>query len=281
MPKPVRHDKDKRSFVSLRMTETNMKFIDTHAHFDFSHYDADRNEVIARAREVCEAVITIGVDIETSRKALLLAQENDFVWTAVGVHPHETDVDITGVMAQLKELVGNDKVVAVGETGLDYKTDPVHGDVTINKEKQQALLKAHIELANEMGKPVIVHARDCWEDLVSLLKEAKPKAGVIHSWTGDTDQAKEILDLGLYISFSGMLTYPRNEYIREVAREIPLERVVLETDAPFLPPQPVRGQRNEPAYVKMTAEKLAEVRGMGLEEVATVTTENAKRLFGI
>lgn len=258
-----------------------MKLIDTHAHFDFSQYDSDLAEVMDRAKEVCEAVITIGVDVKTSSNAVGLAKENDFVYAAVGVHPHETDVDVEEVINKLRDLAKEPKVVAIGETGLDFKSDPVYADAEINKSKQIELFKAHIELANEIGKPVIVHARDCWEDLVPLLREMKPNAGVMHSWTGDLKQAKEILDLGFYISFSGMLTYPKNEELRDVVGEIPIDKIVVETDAPFLPPQSKRGQRNEPAHVKEVAEKLAELRGVSLEELASVTTENARRLFAI
>lgn len=257
------------------------KLFDTHAHFDFSQYEEDRAEVMARAKDVCGSVVTVGVDIETSEKAAHLARENDFVFAAVGVHPHEIVMDVGEVIGELKKLAGQPKVVAVGETGLDFKSDQVHREAEANKERQIELFRVQVELAKELNKPVIVHARDSWEDLIPLLKEMKPRAGVVHSWTGNFEQAKEILDLGFYISFSGMLTYPRNEGLRNVAREVPLERIVIETDAPFLPPQSKRGQRNEPAYVKETAEKLAEVRRLTLEEVSEKTTENATRLFSI
>jgi TatD DNase family protein len=258
----------------------NMKLIDTHAHFDFSHYSDDRSEVMARSREVCEAVVTVGVDIETSKNAIKLAQENDFVYAAVGVHPHVASISLVE-LDELRGLARQSKVVAVGETGLDYKIGPSQSDVVINKMKQKELLKSQVELANESGKAVIIHARDCWEDLIPTLKLLKPKTGVIHSWTGDLGQAEDILSLGLHISFSGMLTYPGNDKQREVAKEVSLKRVLLETDAPFLPPQSRRGRRNEPFYILEVAEKLAEIKGLSIEEVARETTANARRLFGI
>jgi TatD DNase family protein len=258
-----------------------MRFIDTHAHLDFPEYDNDRREVIIRASEACEAVMTIGTDIETSRKSIEIAQESDFIYAAIGIHPYEVGGISLETLNLLKMLAENKKVVAIGETGLDFKLDQARPETILNKESQIELFHAQVLLANEIIKPVIIHARDSWGELGTLLKEWKPKSGVIHSWSGNLEQAWEIVNLGLYISFSGMLTYPSNERLREVAKKIPLERIVLETDAPFLPPQSKRGRRNEPLYIKETASVLAELRGLDMEEIAQITKDNTRRLFSL
>lgn len=256
------------------------KLIDTHCHPYFGQFDQDRREMLERTFETCEAIISIGASLKDSRKSIALAQTDLRIFASVGIHPHELGDD----PHELISLAAHPKVVAIGECGLDYK--PSHQtssgeakDQPVDKAKQQELFRFQLELAKAAGKPVIIHARDCWEDLIPLLKEVKPATGVIHSFTGGLKEADEIFNLGLHISFSGMLTYPANDRIRAVAQMAPAERILVETDAPFLPPQERRGQRNEPGNVKMVAEKLAEVRGTSFEEVATLTTANAKSLF--
>lgn len=248
-----------------------MKLIDTHAHLYYDRYDQDRRELLERTWETLDAVICIGADLKSSQQSIDQAATDPRIFATVGIHPHVNEPP-----DQLKKLAANPKVVAIGECGLDYK--PYLG-TPVDKAAQQRSLWTQIELANELDLPVIIHARDCWEDLVPLLKKIPPQSGVIHSFTGGLKQANELINLGLYLSFSGMITYPANEHIREVARMVPLELIVVETDAPYLPPQSLRGQRNEPAFVKMTAEKIAEVRRVSLDEIATATTQNAISLF--
>lgn len=249
------------------------KLIDTHCHPYFGHYDQDRGEMLTKAFDVCEYVISVGSDILESRKSIELAKEHFNIFASVGIHPHAAG---SSDPSQLIPLITSPKVVAIGECGLDFKP---HGNLEINKKIQQELFRAQINLANESGLPVIIHARDCWEDLIPLLKEVTPKAGLIHSWTGGLKEADEVIRLGLYISFSGMLTYPANHHIRAVAAMAPQGRILVETDSPFLPPQEMRGQRNVPGNVKIIASALADIRGVTLEEISAVTTANAKRLF--
>lgn len=257
-----------------------IKLIDTHAHPYWNSFDPDRSEMMERTWEVCDAIVSIGAGLEDSRKSIAITQTDPRILASVGIHPHELNDD----PHELISLAAHPKVVAVGECGLDYKTShqSSSGQVevgSVDEDKQKEIFRFQLELAKVAGKPVIIHARDCWEDLIVLLKEVKPAAGVVHSWTGGLKEADVIFNLGLYISFSGMLTYPANDHIRQVAEMAPADRILVETDSPFLPPQEIRGQRNEPANVKIVAEKLAEVRGVSFEETATQTSTNAKKLF--
>lgn len=249
-----------------------MKLIDTHAHLYYDHYDQDRDEMMRRTWDYLEAVVCVGANLDSSKQSIAEAAKSEHVWAAVGVHPHESHQSLD----QLKELAQHPKVVAIGECGLDYK--PLR-DQPLDQKQQQISLRTQVELANELELPVIIHARDCWEDLIPLLQELKPNSGVVHSFSGALKEANELIKLGLLLSFSGIITYPANEAIREVVKLIPIDKFVIETDAPYLPPQPKRGQRNEPAFVKMTAERIAEVRGISLDEVAESTNRNAVTLF--
>ena len=254
------------------------QLIDTHCHPYFGHYDQDRDEVMKRTFETCTAIICVGAGVHESGRSVELAGRYGQVYASVGVHPHDIDRDD---VRELDALAALPKVVAIGECGLDYKEDTVHGSRPVNKAKQAEVFRYQLNLADKLDLPVIIHARECWEDLIPMLKEAQPKSGVIHSWTGGLKEADEIIKLGLHISFSGMLTYPANSHIREVAAMAPLGKIMIETDSPFLPPQSLRGQRNEPGNVKMVAEKLAEIRDVGFDEIAQVTTANARQLFNL
>lgn len=254
-----------------------LKLIDTHAHPYWDKFDPDRQEMMERTWETCEAIISVGAGLKDSHQSLTLAQTDSRIFASVGIHPHELEDD----PHELISLAAQPKVVAIGECGLDYKTDPVHPQSQVDRDKQQEIFRFQLGLAEAAGKPVIIHARECWDDLLKLLQEIKPKSGIIHSWTGNLKEADAIFNLGLHISFSGMLTYPANEHIREVASMTPAEKLLVETDSPFLPPQPLRGQRNEPSNVKMVAEKLAEIRGVSLDEIAQITTANARQLFNL
>lgn len=251
------------------------KLIDTHCHPYFGHYDQDRDEVLTKTFEVCDYVISVGSNILESKKSIELAARNRDIFASVGIHPHAAgDSDPNNLM----ELITKPKVVAIGECGLDFKP---FENIEINKERQIKVFTSQITLANEAGLPVIIHARDCWDDLIPLLKEVTPRAGLIHSWTGGLKEADEVIKLGLYLSFSGMLTYPANHHIRAVAQMAPQDMVLVETDSPFLPPQQLRGQRNVPGNVKIVASALADIRGVTFEEISAVTTANAKRLFNL
>lgn len=257
------------------------KLIDTHCHPYWDKFDQDRTEMMERTWQVCEGVISVGAGLEDSRKSIALAQTDPRIFASVGIHPHELGDD----PHELISLAAQPKVVAIGECGLDFKPDHQSSSgvkaLAVDKEKQKEVFRFQLELAKAAGKPIIIHARDCWADLLPLLKEAKPQSGVIHSFTGGLKEADEIFKLGLHISFSGMLTYPANNHIRAVAAMAPKERILIETDSPFLPPQAIRGQRNEPANVKMVGEVLAEIRGVDLEEIAQITTGNARKLFSL
>ncbi len=253
-------------------------FIDTHCHLTMSHYDADRPEVIKRARDTGVAtMITIGTDLENSRRTIALAEEHEFIFAAMGTHPHDVkDIkDAEAAYETLKSLASNTKVVAVGETGLDYHYmhSPAH--------LQQEHFKWHIETARALNLPVIVHSREAKEDTLKILKEANYHniRGVLHCFSGDMDMAEQALEMGFYISFSGVVTFKNAETILNILKAVPLDRILTETDAPFLTPHPHRGKRNEPAYVKHVAGKVAEVKGLSIEETCKAILNNAARLF--
>lgn len=265
-----------------------MTFIDTHCHLQFAAFKNDAVDVIASAKKAgCEALIVVGARIDSSQKAVELAGQHDDVYAAVGIHPHHADKILLDSSRDLESLARQKKVVAVGEIGLDYH--PYASNGIVDKEVQKRLFEAQFSLAQILSLPIIIHCRDAWPDLLPLVAqyiEAGGKPGVFHCWSGTMDDAEHALDLGFFISFAGNITYPAPSglpasSIQTVAKTIPLDRLLLETDSPYLAPQPVRGQRNEPAFIRHTAEFLANLRGISLEELADATTANAKRLFGI
>lgn len=256
--------------------------IDTHAHLDDARYDADREAVIGRAREAgVDAFITIGCDLATSRTAVELASRYPFVYAAVGVHPHEVKHIDDGWYDELRRLAGHDKVVAYGEIGLDYHYN--HSPPKLQRER----FREQVGLARDLNLPVIIHTREAQEDTIAILKEerAGETGGVFHCFSGDAWLAHEALALGFYLSFSGVLTFRNAAPLQDVAKAVPLDRLLVETDCPYLTPVPRRGQRNEPAFVKLVAEKLVEVRmaseGLTIEDVGRITSDNARRLFKI
>lgn len=256
--------------------------IDTHAHLDDARYDADRDAVMARAREAgVGAFITIGCDLATSRAAVELAARHPGVYAAVGVHPHDVKRIEDGWYDELRRLAGHEKVVAYGEIGLDYHYN--HSPPKLQRER----FREQIGLARELHLPVIVHTREAQEDTVAILREerADQMGGVFHCFSGDTWLAREALALGFYLSFSGVLTFRNAAPLQAIAQTVPLDRLLVETDCPYLTPVPHRGQRNEPAFVKLVAEKIAEVRAsrqpLTVEEVERITSDNARRLFKI
>jgi TatD DNase family protein len=251
--------------------------IDTHTHLDDARYNDDRDAMIARARQAgVEAFVTIGCDLATSRAAVALSNQHDFVYASIGVHPHEVKHISDGWYDEFRRLVSNKKVVAYGEIGLDY-----HYNHSSPKEQRERF-REQIQLARELNLPIVIHTREAQDDTITILKEEKASAvgGVFHCFSGDAWLAKDALDLGFYLSFSGILTFQNATMLREIAKNTPLDRVLIETDCPYLTPVPHRGKRNEPAYVTHVAHQLAALHpDLSLEEITRRTTENAKRLF--
>lgn len=255
---------------------------DSHTHLYWKSFDDDRDAMLARARDAgVTRMLVIGTEVESSRAALELAHAHDFIWASVGIHP--CDVAPEGnnaeTLATIAELARDERCVAIGETGLDYYWDRVPA------APQKESFRWHLELADALAKPVVVHCRDAHDDTHAILRAALEggahPGGVMHCFTMGPDELDAYTALDMYISYSGVVTYPRNDANREAARRTPEDRVLVETDCPFLPPQPWRGKRNEPAYVRNVVECIAEVRGTAVEAVARTTTANALRLFGI
>lgn len=253
-----------------------MNFIDTHIHIDFPQFNQDREEVIKRAqkKEVYK-MINIGCNLKSSQKSLELAEKYPQIWATVGVHPSDVNEYDLKTAEKVYQLAQKDKVVAIGEIGLDY----FYGKNNI--EQQKEALISQINIGKELEKPLIIHTRDAGDDLLQILKQENPKNVVIHCFTESLSFAKIILEMGYLISFTGIITYAKAEAIRRVVKETPLEKIMLETDCPFLAPQAHRGQRNEPAFVIEVGKKIAEIKEMPLEKVAEVTTKNAEKFFGI
>ncbi len=252
-----------------------LALIDTHAHLDSSDYSDDRAAVIARTFAGGVGVVTVGVDLESSEAALKLAQHHRSIWAGVGVHPHEARRFNAQVEKRLRELVTDQKVVAIGEIGLDY-----YRDLSPRSTQRDVLIK-QIELANDIGLPVIIHNRESTKDMLAILRGHRPHSGVIHSFLGDIDLARGFIDLGLYLGIGGPLTFKKNDILRDAVSEIPLDKILLETDSPYLTPVPYRGKRNEPLYVRYVAEEIARIKELSIDKAAAVTTENARQLFDI
>ncbi len=261
------------------MTTHLPSLIDTHAHLDSSQFAADRQETIARARENgIEYMVTVGTDLDSSRVNAKIAREHPYIFAAAGIHPHDAPTATEEAMAELRNLIcGEPKIVAVGEIGLDFYRDRAPRD------DQRQAFRRQIRLALEVGRPIIVHDRDAHEEVVRILREEKAAevGGVLHCFSGDLAMARDCMDLGFYISFPGTITFPKNEELRAVVSGIPIERLLIETDCPYLSPQPHRGKRNEPAYVRHTAEAVAAIKGLSVADIARITTFNACRLFRI
>jgi len=251
--------------------------VDTHAHLDSSQFRDDQAEVIARAQaQGISHILTIGCDLESSRASVAIALRHPDIYAAVGVHPHDAAGFNAVVRRELKRLAQEDKVVAIGEIGLDYYRD------RSPREAQRKAFTDQLALARELDLPVIVHDRDAHDDVLAILADAGAGLnGVLHCFSGDAAMARRCLELGLYISIAGPVTYPKNDGLQEVVRAISIDRLLVETDCPYLAPQAHRGKRNEPAYVRRTAEKIAELKGLSLQDVARITSLNAWRLFGI
>ncbi|MCR4323320.1 MAG: TatD family hydrolase [Candidatus Azambacteria bacterium] len=255
--------------------------IDSHTHVNFKDFDDDRDAVIKRCLDENIWMITVGTNAMHSKKTVEMAHTYpEGVYAAVGIHPHDSGA--TEEFSVIERLAEDAKVVAIGETGLDYFRIE-KGEESIKKQQQELFIK-HIELAQRIKKTLIIHCRDAHDDLIRILTEHGKgsdgqRKGVMHFFTGTQEYAKNYLDLGFYISFSGVLTFTHD--YDELVRMIPMDRILIETDAPFVAPVPHRGKRNEPSYVKYTAQRIAEIKGLSFEGVAMQTTQNSRELFVI
>ncbi|MFI5398852.1 MAG: TatD family hydrolase [Candidatus Binatia bacterium] len=252
--------------------------IDSHCHLDEERFDTDRDAVIARALAAgVTRMVTIGASggMQANHDALALAERHAAVFATVGVHPHEASTVSAAILDEITRLARAPKVVAIGETGLDYYYDRSPRPV------QREALRQFIQLARQLALPLVVHLRDAYEDALIILREeqAADVGGVIHCFSGDRGAARSFLDLGFDVSFSGIITFKNAEELRAVARMVPADRLLVETDAPFLAPVPYRGKRNEPAYVVYTAAAIAEIRQLSLQDLAAVSRANTERRF--
>ena len=254
-----------------------LTLIDSHAHLDFPQFDADRDAVLGRAREAgIVQVVNPGADLKSSHRAVALAERYAEIFAAVGVHPHDALTLTDETLSTLAQLADSPYVVAIGEIGLDYYRD------LSPREQQRRAFSQQLALARSLELPVIVHVRDAHEDAMRILeREATGMRGVLHCFSGDLDVARRAIALGWYISVAGPLTYPNAKRLRGVVSHLPVERLLVETDCPYLSPQPRRGKRNEPAHVRWVAEQLAETLGVPLDRVAEITSGNTRELFGL
>lgn len=253
--------------------------IDTHCHLDFPEFDIDREEVMARAKEAhVEYIINVGSSLENSRAAVKLSQEFPAVFASVGIHPHDASDFNQAAFNEIKELAkNNNRVIAIGEVGLDFYRN------LSPKEIQEEAFRKFIGLAKKQGLPLIFHSRQAQADFLRILKEESfpGMRGVVHCFSGDEDFLRECLDLRLYISFTCNVTYKKADNLRQVLKVTPLDRLLLETDAPYLSPEGFRGKRNEPYQVKFLAEEAANIKQVSFKDISEATTNNARILFGL
>jgi TatD DNase family protein len=256
--------------------------IDTHCHLNFNQFNRDRDAVVARAvAQGVTALINPGVDMSSSRAAIALAERHGPVYAAVGVHPTSTDELDQQAIDHLRELAQHPKVVAIGEIGLDYywPNQPHRDWPCASPGTQRAAFRRQLDLAADLGLPVIIHDREAHTDVMTGLEDSQGLIGVLHSFSGDLALAEWAVDLGFYVGITGPVTFKKSHEMQEVARHIDFERLLIETDAPFLAPNPVRGRRNEPAHVRFVAQEIAQLRGCDLATVTQRTSENAQTLF--
>ncbi|MDE0030642.1 MAG: TatD family hydrolase [Deltaproteobacteria bacterium] len=262
------------------MTPASATLIDTHCHIQTEEFDEDRKEVLSRARDAgVETLIVVGGagELSTNDRAVHLAEEHAGIYATVGMHPHDAKDVSAEDMDRLRGLAGHPKVIAIGETGLDFHYDHSPRDI------QREMFERFVALAVETRLPIVVHNRESDREVAETLRErgGGRLEGVIHCFTSDAAAARTFLDLGFYLSFSGIVTFKNAEALRDIARWVPLDRLLIETDAPFLAPVPKRGRRNEPAYVRFVAETLARARGVDVDEIAGASSRNARTLFGL
>lgn len=255
-----------------------MKFFDTHAHYDWKEFDEDRQELFVKLKEVLCGLVNIGINIESIKKVERFAKENDFMFFSVGVHPLEVEKQID--LNKIEEIAfeskkqKDSKLVAIGETGLDYHFD-------ISRDLQEKYFLKQIELANKLELPIVVHSRESHEDVLKILKNNPvKKGGIMHCYSGNFELAQKFVDLGFYLGIGGPVT--KNKTVQEVVRKMPLEKLVVETDAPVLPPLPFeKTDRNDSLKLGIIVEKIAEIKNVSVEEVSKITTANAKKIYGM
>lgn len=256
-----------------------MEIVDSHAHLEFPQFDEDRATMLERARAAgVRALLAIGSGTGPERlnAAIPFAEENDWIYATVGIHPHEANLATDEHFGKLDELVRHPKVIGWGEMGLDYYYD--HSP----REVQQQVFRRQLGQARAAQLPIIIHCRDAWADCLEIIEKdwrSSGLGGVFHCFTGTLEEARRGLEMGFMISFAGNVTYPKMQHLRDVARDLPLDRILTETDSPFLPPQRFRGKRNEPAHVIEVANTLASVRDLPPDEIASITAENFRRFF--
>ena len=261
-----------------------LNIVDTHAHLDMPEFDSDREQVIARAFENgVKAIVTIGINLESSRRAIDLAEKHPGIWAGIGIHPQDAKGFLKSDVDQLEKMASHPRVVAIGELGLDYLRD------FSPQQDQLQVLHWELAVAKKVGLPVIIHCRQAQEVIIPILWDwsnayplpaGKPR-GVLHNFRDDLHIANQYLAMGFYFSLGAYLGYPSSTSLREVVAELPLDKLLIETDCPFLPPQEYRGRRNEPGYTPITVRTLAEIRGITAEYAATQTTNNALKVFNL
>ena len=253
-----------------------MNFVDTHCHLHFPDYQSDQEAVIEKARSAgVQYFINVGTDVKSTKASIALAEKYDFIYATAGIHPHDAKDATPEDMYQLADLMRHPRIVAIGEVGLDYYRNLSPADVQIK------ILTQFFDLSKQYQLPLVLHIRDAYDEAVRLLKEnfKPPVAAVSHCFSSNREVMEKLLDLGLFISFAGPITYKKNDALREAAKHCPLNRIVVETDAPFLAPQNNRGKRNEPAYLMETAKQIADLKGISLEELSKASTRNCEVLF--
>lgn len=252
--------------------------IDSHTHLDDERFDEDREKIIADfEKDGLELVVNIGADLQSSIRTVALTEKYEKIYGTVGIHPHDAKDMDDATFEIIKSFTGREKIVAIGEIGLDYYYDNSPRDV------QRHCFKRQLELAKEVNLPVVIHSRDASQETFDIIKEAYDGklTGVIHCYSGSVEMAKEYVKLGFYLGIGGTVTFKNARVVKDVAREIPMDHIVIETDSPYLAPEPNRGKRNESAYVRYVAAEIAELKGISYEEVVRISNQNAKKLYNI
>mgnify|MGYP001148868164 CR=1 FL=1 len=249
--------------------------VDSHAHIQLSQFDRDRHDVLQRAKSAgIEQILVVGFDLKTSQQAVELAMNTENLWATVGMHPHDAKDLTNAAMDTFRRLADHPKVIALGEMGLDYYRDLSPRSI------QKTAFEQQLDLAEELDMPIIVHNREAYHDILPILRSRKGRiSGVLHCFSGDVDIMKQTLDIGFHIGIGGPVTYKKSDDLQTVAKQVPANRLLIETDCPWLAPQFRRGKRNEPSYVISVVERIAELRGMPTEEIGQITTQNFVTLF--
>ena len=251
-----------------------MRLIDSHAHLDNEQFNEDREEILNRIKENLDFAVNIGYDLASSKKSVEFAKNYDFIYAVVGVHPDDIGEYSDEVERELEKLAQEDKVLAIGEIGFDYHW------MTFPKEQQQEVFRKQMKLAQRVGKPVAIHSREAMEDTLKILKEFPDVKGIFHCYPGSVETAKEVID-NYYLGIGGVLTFKNAKKLVEVVENIPLDKLIIETDCPYMAPTPYRGKRNEPVYVEYVARKIVEIKGISYEEVVEVTNKNTRKAYGM